>query len=252
VSLVAAQGVALWTFFPRLPATVKEGTFWQTLPWLGFGPFLTLQILVLQNPARLASLTGWAFPYALAWVLLCHLAAFELSRHWWPRHLVSVSLVGLGLIGSLFLVDQPSTWIVTLAWLGGQIAITILFRMMLRGRVEEIRLGLRWTGLVHGSGMMVMGGLIFAMHLTLLDQRLPIQSAWLFSFAGGIIALSAIVNVKPIAELRQAETKNWLRTKLYWGLLLCPLYVWLGWFQVTPPAPRILCPGLTTSWLHRL
>lgn len=250
LSLVAAQGVALWLFFPRLLSPVKVGAFGPALPWLGFGPFLALQIVALQNPAYLAGLSGWAFPYAFAWVLFCHLAAFEIALHWQPRRRLSLSLVGLGLVVSLFLVAQPSPWLPALAWLGAQVTLAILLRTMLRGQVEEPGPALRGAGLAHGAGMMVMGIFALVMSLSLVDQVLPLQPGWLFGFTGGLIALSALGSLRPDAELRQAGTPTWLRTKLHWGLLLCPLYVWLTWYSPVPVAPTSPSARVMTYNVH--
>jgi len=236
VILVAAQGVALRTLLPGVSSTAGEGTFLTALPWLAMGPFLFLQALVFQNLGRLAALTNWSLPVAFGWVLISHIAGLWLRTAWHPRNPAGVTVVGAVLIVTLLPVGTVTPLTAALTLLGGQVAMAVLITTLLTASAGHVsQPGLRYTSLVYGAGMMLMGAFIFASYITYLNLSLPFQPDWLFSIAGLVIALSAVGKTTFHDQVRRGN--SWLAPRLALLLLFFPLFTLLTWRTPTPVAP---------------
>ncbi|MDY6907550.1 MAG: hypothetical protein SV910_04865, partial [Chloroflexota bacterium] len=143
--LVLAQWVLLAGFQPAEGAQgeaaahgAASGVPWaRSLTWVAIGPFLFLQLVVFQNIARLAALSGWALPWAFGWTLLSQLiglaaAVWVLGRRWrtrWPLALAC----GLGLVVVLAIpYPQGAAATVVLAMLG-QVLLSLSMVLVLLG-----------------------------------------------------------------------------------------------------------------------
>ncbi len=84
VALVALQ----WLFLAtggRDREGESAGRARVALAWAAIGPFLFLEVVVLQNVARTATLTGWQLPTAGGWLVVTHLVALA-GVVWWLGH----------------------------------------------------------------------------------------------------------------------------------------------------------------------
>jgi endonuclease/exonuclease/phosphatase family metal-dependent hydrolase len=217
---------ALLADTPPHPAP-REASFGAVLPWLAFGPFLFLQLVFFQNPARLAALTGWSLPAAFAGVLASHLLGLTLAASWEPRR-AAKGLLGLALLAALW----PWVVISPLATAGllviGQSISAILLAAILRGLGQAVgraqspqNTALRRTTLIHGAGAVLLVGLLFAYYVTF-DLPVPYEAAWL-PLGAGLAVILAGLNGQAVA-IKHADMRRWGAA---WLLLLLPALLWL-------------------------
>ncbi len=237
-ALVAAQGIALGALLPIIPLTAHESPSRVTLPWLAFGPFLALQALIFQNPARLANLTGWSLPLAFGWVSISQGVSLWLATIWPWRRVESITLVGIVLVALLILTGSASPLIEALILLGGQVAAAVLFTTLVTALAGEASLeGLTRTGLVHGLGLMLMTAFIYLSYAAYLNLPLPFESGWPLSLAGLGVAIGAARAIS-LSTTSPPGARSWLAAKLALPLLFLPLLIFLTWRSPAPTATK--------------
>jgi len=248
--LVAAQAIALRAVLPHASSSAREGTLLATLPWLVIGPFFFLQISLLQNLGRLATVTGWSLPVVFGWVLIGQILALWLATAWQPCNRVSITVVGTVLVVTLIPFASVDPLIAALRLFVSQVAVALLITAILTilaGNVSQA--GLKHTSLVYGAGLVLMGILVFASYITFLYISLPFQPGWLFCFAGLVIALSAVAGIT-LSVNQPARVSIWLAPALA-SLLLCfPLFTLLTWHTPTPTPPVTGAVRMVTYNLH--
>jgi endonuclease/exonuclease/phosphatase family metal-dependent hydrolase len=233
IALVAAQGVVLSVLLPTVPSTAEVSTFRVRPPWLALGPFLALQALVFQNPARLAALTGWSLPLAFGWVLISHVIGLWAVTIWPWRSLASTSLIGASLIVLLLPAGEATPLVEAIILLGGQVCSAILLTILGTALADDSNpLKSIDTGLIHGLGLLLMVVFMFLSYILYLNLPLPFEHGLPLSMAGLIIALCAVRAVSREANLLKGP-KSWLAAKLALPLLVLPLFVQFTWHTPT-------------------
>lgn len=241
--LLVAQLAALWPVQAGAATQVgaADGPFNQIWPWLAVGPFLFLELLVFQNIAHFAVLTGWPLPAAFLWVLVCHLAGLWLAmtvRIYW--------LMLLGFIGALQIVllfwsgQQPPVaapgfvaapaFAAALVFLIGQVSLAGLVSLILaRLAAVETRPGLKGMTLAHGLSMLLLVICVFAFYIAF-SLPVPYRNVWLFGLAA-LLALAAAASAA-----RQLQSVPAQPSLFYLGLplLLAPLAAWFFWPSPLP------------------
>jgi endonuclease/exonuclease/phosphatase family metal-dependent hydrolase len=242
--LVVAQGAALYLLLPTVPVTARDGTFSGTWPWLAIGPYLALQMLVLQNLGRFAVLTGWSLPPAFTWVLLSQLIGLWIAMVWQPRSLLGVGGMGVILIGTLSFIETTHPLTQAIMLCGSQVVSAVLITTILRRTSETVsEPGLKYTSLIHGLGIVLMITLMAGSYVdNILPSRiLPSSSVWLFNIAGVIIVLSVAKTVT-FSPSQTKRVASWLAPTLALPLLFLPAFVWLTWrtpSSITPETGSI-------------
>jgi len=201
--------------------------------WLAIGPFLFLQLLVLQNIPLVATLTGWPLPIAFGSVLLAQLAGLAIAT-WllsnmqgtlWPWALG----FGIGLVAILALFYQEAAALTALLLLIGQVLISALIVIILIG----VGAGTQTTGrsriaTANGVGFVLI--LVFLLaYYAVYDLSLPYTNTIIPPIAAFIVAICALG--APLAASREIEVdpKAWAVPVLALLLLVSPLVGAITW-----------------------
>lgn len=233
-SLVAVQWVSLMALLPLTPAVSNKETLGLQPSWLAFGPFLALEVLVFQNPARLATLTGWSLPLAFAWVLTSHILALWLAPVWPWRKLTGVSILGAVLILLLLPTGQVPIWFEAIIILVGQIALAIRFNLLgLTLATEAGHTKVLNPALIHGLSWLMMVIFMFLSYILYLNLPLPFEHGLPLSITALVVFWGAIKAATAVPQSAEGP-KSWLAAKLALPLLGFPLFVFFTWH--TPAA----------------
>jgi endonuclease/exonuclease/phosphatase family metal-dependent hydrolase len=198
----------------------------ESLAWLAIGPFLFLQLVVLQNIARLATLTGWPLPFAFGWILVTQLAALttavwllkrEVSNQW-----LLALLYGIALIVSLA-APNPQSWPAAVSLLGGQIFLTLLLVMVLISASHKAP-SPSFLGITIGNGLgMILLVIILLGYYAVYQISLPFSNTVLVPVAALVIAISALVSSTGLHHGLDVHRRAWLAPGLSALLMILPL-----------------------------
>ena len=214
-----------------------RGSWTQLLPWLGIGPFLFLQLLVLQNLARLVSLTDWSFPYAYAWALFGHAAGIlvalwvlhNMRRSFWPLATVAGAL----LIGAAA-VQSEGVALTAGAMLVGQIVSALLLTLVVTGQgTTDGTLGRGKSSVVHGLGMVLLLVFLFG-YYAVYDMDLPFANTWLPPIAGLALGICGLASLFSLPRPSMPRRIRWAPAQISLTLLIVPL-VWAFTWESPPP-----------------
>ncbi len=250
--------VALWTMLMGLGG-VRSGQTHQPVgslagwSWAGVGLFLFLELVVFQNAARLATLSGWPLPLASGWVLLAELVGLvgmvRLFRAG-PRPLGPVAVVsGLLLITAVVVPGYVDGYATIMSFLG-QVALVVLFGVLVAaaaGAARPTRHGV--VPPAAGTGMVLLVALLLGYYVVY-QVNLPYENTALETAAGtGLALLGGLAGVSCRWHIT-LEVRGWLIPGLA-GLLLLPMVgVLLAW-QAPPPVTGSGLPVRVMSYnLH--
>lgn len=229
IILVAAQIATLAILLRAIPLTAAVGALRVRPAWLAIGPFLALEALIFQNPARLAVLTGWSLPLAFGWVLISHVVGLWLATIWPWQNPASMTIIGVVLVGLLLPTGEANPLIEAFILLGGQIALALLFTSLSLALVKDSSHSrLPDSGLVHGLALILMVTFMFLSYILYLNLPLPFEHGWPLSLAGLVVALCAVWTISSSSNFSK-EGKSWLAAKFALPLLCLPLFVLITW-----------------------
>lgn len=174
-----------------------------TLPLVGLGPALFLQVLLWQNVARQTVVLGQPQPHAFLLVMLANALALMTA-------VAAASIPGrpLGRPGPLLL---PVGWLVTAAAAAGLLLAVVLERhapvaglflgqvaaAALLGRIgrsagsQAAQSGLGRMTVAWSGGMLLFGTFMFAYYLVY-ERRVPYDNHWLLPLAGAVVAAAGL------------------------------------------------------------
>jgi len=204
----------------------------KSLVWLAIGPFLFLQLVVFQNIARLAVLTGWPLPFSFGWTLFAHLAALA-AAVWllrkertilWPIALVSGVI--LIVVSSL---PYPETWLAALILLISQLSVTLLIVVVLTG-IADGPGNSGFSSITTGNGVGMLLLLVFLLgYYAVYQINLPYKNTVLEPVAASVVAVCALVSCIKSRKRVQVSHRLWLVPGLVIILLVVPLVDIITW-----------------------
>ena len=223
-------------------------------PLVAIGPFLFLQVVVLQNIARAATLTGWPLPMAFGWTLLAQLAglgaaAWLLSR---PRHnLWLLALVsGVGLVAILAIPYPEGAALTAPLILAGQVLLSLLITLVFVGiGVDAPKTAFSSTTVANALGMILV--LLFIMGYYLVYYlKLPYSNTILEPVAAFLVAACALGSATALRKGTGGIHRAWLTAVLVLPLLMLPLAGVITWRAPTAVSGEGFPVRLMTYNLH--
>ncbi len=210
------------------PDTTAHGVpMGKSFTWLAIGPFLFLQLVIFQNIARLAVLTGWRLPLAFGWILLGQLvgliAAVWVLR-WRPRTSWPLALIcGLGLVVILALQHVQVEVPAAVLFLVGQILLSLLIVLVFIGIGESApKAGFSSINVANGLGMILLLLFILA-YYAVYDMNLPYSNTIIEPIAAFVVAACAIGASTGLRQRIRLPRRVWLAPALALLLLIIPL-----------------------------
>jgi endonuclease/exonuclease/phosphatase family metal-dependent hydrolase len=212
------------TAFPRheVPETGTGSTTW---PWLTFGPFLFLQMVVLQNIARYTVITGWLPPYIFSLVLLTQIAGLFISVLLLRKNLVKMPVVlagGIILIVCTVFPFPSQSWLAAMLLLLEQLSISILLVTILTGVTGGDNTRSGSITAANGTGFLLFGILTLA-YYAVYQINLPYANTVLEVVSAVLIALCALVSFLKTGNRTMVMKTSWVTPLLVLVLLVIPL-----------------------------
>jgi endonuclease/exonuclease/phosphatase family metal-dependent hydrolase len=198
----------------------------ESMAWFAIGPFLFLQLVVLQNIARLSALTGWPTAFAFGWILVTQLAGLS-TAIWLLKKDVSnqwllALLYGIALIVSLA-APHPQSWLAAVSLLGGQIFLTLLLVMVLVSTSHKTP-SPSFFGITIGNGLgMILLGIFLLGYYAVYQISLPFSNTVLVPIAALIVAITALMSSTRLRHGLDLHHRAWLAPGLSALLLILPL-----------------------------
>jgi len=212
------------TALPRheVPDSRTGGTTW---PWLAFGPFLFLQMVVLQNIARYTVITGWLPPYIFGLLLIAQIAGLFVSVLLLKKKLVKtpvVLTVGIILTACTAFPFPSRSWLAATSLLLEQLSVSILLVTILIGTIgrDDTRSGSLTAA--NGTGFLLFGILTLA-YYAVYQINLPYSNTVLEVVAAVLIALCALVSHLKTGNWTIVIKTSWVTPLLVLVLLVIPL-----------------------------
>lgn len=204
------------------PETEAGGITW---PWLAFGPFLFLQMVVLQNIARYTVTTGWLPPYVFGLVLITAVAGLFVSALLLRKNFTKMPTV---LTGGIILIvctvfpfpGQP--WLAATLLFVEQLSISILLVIVLTGMIGRNDKQSGGVTVANGTGFLLFGILILA-YYSVYQIDLPYTNTILEVVAAVLIALCALVSCLKTNDRTLVIKTSWFTPLFVMLLLVLPL-----------------------------
>ncbi|MFQ5966206.1 MAG: endonuclease/exonuclease/phosphatase family protein [Acidimicrobiia bacterium] len=190
--LVAFAAVALGYLVygdTALPAHQGGRTSRMAVALAGFGPWLFLEMLILQNQGWLASATGWSAGATLLWIGAGNVAALLLAARV-PARRGPVAVSGIVLLGVAVLSDATGVVFALTALLG-----IAMGGVWLAGVVGEPTKASGTAGVGLGVGNVLFVGLALLYYLPL-QLDLPLSAYQVVLVAGLLVVVAAFVAVR--------------------------------------------------------
>ncbi len=219
----------------------SQGTrFRDSLPLIGLGPLLFVELLILQNQGWVATLTGWPPALALGWIMLGNVgallaASYVLTRvwaglRWWPL------LAGGALTRGLLVAEVPGLIFVAGALVALVSAGPLLAMIVGSAREPAAHAGVAPFSFVFGLGLLIFVSLAVLYYVSFLVPLLPFPRSALAPLAGAGLAVCALVAGWKHSPSRASRVPIWTPARLGALLLLAPVFVWTADVTAPPPA----------------
>lgn len=213
---------------------IAGGSRLKSWAWLAIGPFLFLQLVVFQNIARLAVLTGWTLPVAFGWTLFSQLLALaggvwllrRKSGRLWPVSLTG----GLALIVALTFPHPQEAWLESMSLLTGQVSLSLLMVVILIGLSGHPQTSGYSITAAGGLGMVLL--MIFLLgYYASYQFSLPFSNTILPPVAALTVAVCGVFSSTRLSQGIELHRRTWLVTGLAALLLVLPLIGLGAWQQ---------------------
>ncbi|MFC1946780.1 endonuclease/exonuclease/phosphatase family protein, partial [Chloroflexota bacterium] len=205
-----------------MPETEPGGITW---PWLAFGPFLFLQMVVLQNIARHTVTTGWLPPYVFGWVLITQTAGLFTSVLLLRKNLINLPLTlvaGIILLVCTLFPFPDQSWLAVILLLIEQISISVLLITILTGMIGRNNTRSGSITAANGTGFLLFGILTLA-YYSVYQINLPYTNTILEVVATILIAICALVSCLKTDNRSMVMKTSWVTPLLVLVLLVMPL-----------------------------
>jgi endonuclease/exonuclease/phosphatase family metal-dependent hydrolase len=237
VVLAAATLVALGIALPQMPAEAGGVSWRRAWPLLAVGPWLMLQMMVFQNPARLVALTGWTVPVAGAVItagnVLGLLAAAWLGGMWSRGAALGAAAV---LVLLLVPATLPAAGVAAVIVVGQVLAAVLLMRALSTSDEEAGPRGrLGRSAVAYGLSFLLFTLLFFGYNAPN-NLVLPFASTIVLPITALLMGLAAASAPAEVGERGLVWPGRTLAIVAV-ALLLAPLGLALAWQPVEPVAP---------------
>jgi endonuclease/exonuclease/phosphatase family metal-dependent hydrolase len=208
---------------------VAGGTGYRVNPLalIAVGPFLFLQLVVLQNVARVATLADWALPTAFGLTLLAQIAGLGVAAYLptkgYRYNRVLVLFSGIVLIGILAISHPEGETQTAVQLILGQVLLSLLIALVFTAPAQKRpRESVSVITIANGLGVILL--LLFLMgYYVVYYFRLPYSNTVLETVAAFIVAACALVSPAYLGQVSVPSRREWLSVVLVLPLLVLPV-----------------------------
>ncbi len=181
--------------------------------WLAIGPFLFLQLIILQNIPALSTLTGWSTSTAFLWIVASQVIGIMAAYYFHSLQedtIYFITLFSAGILVTFALFPYLSGWLEAILLLLGQIAACQLFFAIVTGLAAGVRRGggtLRLP-LSNGIGMMLLAILILGFYASY-QIALPYNNSILLALAAVLVAGGAMTSLRHMGPRLRIGHRQW-------------------------------------------
>jgi endonuclease/exonuclease/phosphatase family metal-dependent hydrolase len=241
--VVLMVGLILWSLWVE-PFPVSEAprgaSWWEAFPLLGFGPYLLIQAVIVQNQGWIAEVGGLSSATSFLVLSIGNLLAvagsiWGFSRpHTFRPSLALVIAIYLGLATAY--ADQPGiTFTVTL--LVSQLLMGWGLALLTSAQTPTSRPGIGRTTVLLGLSMVLFLLMAFLYYISL-DVALPISRPVILLIVSLIFGLTLFVTSIRLRGSQIAAQQSWIPLIVAFSLVVVSLLYWIGMEALARPMSR--------------
>jgi endonuclease/exonuclease/phosphatase family metal-dependent hydrolase len=180
--------------------------------WLAIGPFIFLQLIILQNIPALTTLTGWGTNGAFLWIIVSQ--AFGIMAAYYFHSLQEdtiyfITLFSAGILLTFSLFPYLSGWPGAILLFLGQIAASQLFFAIVTGMASgSRRSGALSLPISNGIGMTLLMVFILGYYASY-QIALPYNNSILLALAAVLVAGGAMTSLRHMGPRLRIGHRQW-------------------------------------------
>jgi len=239
VFLLAAVTLAiLWFLIRSIEQETPESWGWaRILALAAYGPWLFLQLVIFQNVARLATITGWSLPVTGLVIGLGNVIGLIAAAHAPRAKRIPSLTIFISIIFAILLLFAESTGL-----LGAVVSLVGL--VLAASLMATIFISLGWLAgesgrmgapAANGLGQLLFVILIFVFYVSF-DMAIGFRAPAVLPVAGILVAIAAIAVTRGLADENE-PAPDFGPAAIGGLLLLLPIGLWLTWSTPQPISP---------------
>ena len=195
--------------------------------WLAIGPFLFLQLIVLQNIPALSVLTDWSTGAAFLWLVAAQSVGLMAAFYFHSLQedtIYFVTLFSAGILVTFSLFPYLTGWVEAGLLLLGQVAASQLFFAIVIGMTGGVRRGGTISlPLANGIGMLILAIFILAYYAPF-QIALPYNNSILLAVGAVLVAGGGMTSLRHMGPRLRIGRDRWRRAlAVFLVILLLPL-----------------------------
>lgn len=238
LALVLAALLLLWRRAKAIDPNLKDGQGWpRALALAAIGPWLFLQMVVFQNVARLAAITGWSVPLAGLFIgagnILALIAAAHAQR---SRRIPGLSIaVAVVFVVVLLFIESDGLLGALLSVVGQVLSASLLMTILISLGWLAQKSGRLGVSVANGIGQLLFVTFAFIFYISY-ELNFGFRSIAVLPMAGLLLSVAAIAVDRGL-EGQKRVANNLVPAGIAAALLLLPAILWFTWNTPEPVAP---------------
>jgi endonuclease/exonuclease/phosphatase family metal-dependent hydrolase len=238
VSLAVVDLVLLWRRAKAIDPALKTGGGWsRVLAIAALGPWLFLQLVVFQNVARMAAITGWSLPAAGLFVGIGNVIALISAAHAQRSKRVPglAILVAAVFFAVLLFIENDGILGALLSIIGQVLGASLLLMILVTLGWFAQNTGRMGVSAANGIGQLLFVIFMFIFYISY-EIDFGFRSEAILPVAGLLISVSAVAVSYGFVSRRRVPNDH-VPAYMAAGLLLIPFILLLTWNTPEPEEP---------------
>jgi endonuclease/exonuclease/phosphatase family metal-dependent hydrolase len=238
LALAVVALVLLWHRAKTIDPGLKTGSGWpRVLAVAALGPWLFLQIVIFQNVARVAAITGWSVPAAGLFVSAGNVIALIAAAHApRSRRVPGLSiLVAAAFFVVLLFIENDGVLGALLSATGQVLGASLLLTILVTLGWLAQKPGRMGVSAANGLGQLLFVIFVFVFYISY-ELDFGFRATAILPVAGLIISLTAIAVAYRVEGQRRVGD-NMVPAGIAAALMLLPIILWLTWNTPQPVVP---------------
>jgi endonuclease/exonuclease/phosphatase family metal-dependent hydrolase len=253
LALAAVALVLLWRQAAAIDPTTKTTSGWsRILAVAALGPWLFMQVVIFQNVARMAAITGWSVPAAGLFIGIGNVIALISAAHApRSRRIPGLSiLVAIVFFVILLFIETDGVLGALLSATGQILGASLILSILVNLGWLAQKPGRMGVSAANGIGQLLFVIFIFVYYISY-ELDFGFRSAAVLPVAALLLSIAAITVSRGLKDQTKI-TNNLAPAGIAALLLLLPIILWLTWStpEVIPPPAGNLSVRVMDYNLH--